>query len=248
MTPTSVELWNRRGQRLAGVLHGEAAGPVVVSCHGMLSNKDGVKHRLLADGLAELGVNCLRFDFAGLGASEGRLFDMTYTHEMEDLEAVLQFLAERGASAFGVFGSSMGGTVALLVAARDERVRAVATLAAVGHPELLAERHPAEATAFETCGYIETVEGRIGRNLYDDARQHDLIAAVRVLTAPLLVVHGEQDEVVPVSDAHDIAAAARDVTLEVVHGADHRFTAAVHLQPAMALVARFLAQHLRPFA
>lgn len=210
----------------------------------MLSTKNGTKHRLLADELEKRGVACLRFDFAGCGESEGRLFDMTYTREMEDVDAAIEFLAARGVLALGLFGSSMGGAVALLAAARDERVVAIVTLAAVAHPELLAERHLEEVASWDARGYIETLEGPIGRGLYDDAKGHDVIAAVRVLRAPLLVLHGEEDEVVPVDDAHDIATAARNVCLEVVSGADHRFTNAVHLRPAMVQAADFLAGHL----
>ena len=245
MTETPVRFANRRGQSLAGVLHGAPDGAVVISCHGMLSNKEGTKHRLLADGLGKLGMACLRFDFAGRGDSEGQLFDMTYSHEVEDLQAAIDFLGTTGIERVGLFGSSMGGAVALLAAARDERVRAVVTLAAVAHPALITERYPAETDQWESRGYIETPAGRIGRGLYDDAKHHDVIAAVAVLEAPLLVLHGEVDEVVPVSDAHDIAVAARHVTLEVVPGADHRFSNAVHLQPAMALAVAFLAEHLR---
>ena len=244
MTEAPVRFTNRRGQALAGVLHGEPKGRAVVCCHGMLSDKDGTKHRLLAGALEERGIACLRFDFAGRGASEGRLYDMTYAHETEDLEAALQFLAAVGVERFGLFGSSMGGAVALLVAARDERVRAVATLAAVGHPALIVERYPHESESFERRGYIETVEGRIGRELFDDARNHDVIAAVGVVRAALLVLHGEADEVVPVADAHDIAVAARNVTLAIVPGADHRFSDPAHLRPAMAQATAFLAEHL----
>jgi uncharacterized protein len=245
MTATPVRFADCRGQALAGVLHGRPDGVAVVSCHGMLSSKDGTKHRLLADGLEALGVACLRFDFAGRGSSEGQLFDMTYTHEVEDLDAALQYLATNGVQRFGLFGSSMGGAVALLTAAHDERVQAVATLAAVAHPARIVERYPAEVVNWQTRGYIDTIDGKIGRGLFDDAQQHDVITAVGVLHVPVLVLHGEADEVVPVSDAHDIATAARHVTLEVVPGADHRFTNPAHLRSAISQVVTFLAEHLR---
>ncbi|MBI5511784.1 MAG: alpha/beta fold hydrolase [Deltaproteobacteria bacterium] len=237
---------NRRGQTLAGILHGEPNDAVVISCHGMLSDKNGSKHQRLAADLEALQLPCLRFDFAGRGESEGRLFDLSFTHEVEDLDAAITYLASRGATRFGLFGSSMGGAVALLAAARDERVRAVATLAAVGYPGDIAGRHPDEARAFLERGQLETVAGPIGRGFYDDAKAHDVIGAVRALHIPLLVLHGEEDDVVPVSDAHDIATEARHVTLEIVPGADHRFSNPVHLKPAMRLAVEFFARHLAP--
>ncbi len=235
---------NGRGQKLVATLSGTVDKTVVVSCHGMLSNRGGDKHRLLARLLYERGLPCVRLDFSGRGDSEGSLFDLSFGHEVEDLQATLAMLAQEGVTQFGLFGSSMGGAVALLTAARDERVHGIATLAAVGHPELTAERNPHETAAWLTRGYIETLEGRIGRGFFDDALRRDVIATTALLQAPVLVLHGEQDEVIPVADAYDIAAAAKNATLEVVPGADHRFSNPVHLRPAMKRVADFLVHAL----
>jgi pimeloyl-ACP methyl ester carboxylesterase len=239
-----VSFKNRRGQTLAGVLHGEPGPAMVISCHGMLSTKEGDKHKLLGGALEALGLPMLRFDFAGRGESEGELYDMTYTNEMHDLDAAVEFLAGLGAERVGVFGSSMGGAVALLAGARDERIAAIATLAAVGHTDAVTERHPHECRAWQERGYIELVEGRIGRTFLDDSLAHDVLSAVRILHAPLLVIHGEQDDIVPCSDAHDIAATARNATLDLVVGADHRFTNPVHLRPVLAQIARFFVDKL----
>jgi pimeloyl-ACP methyl ester carboxylesterase len=227
------------------LLDGDLDGAVVISCHGMLSSKNGTKHELLAGLLAERGISTLRFDFAGRGESDGALFDLSYSNEMEDLSDVIDQLAARQVNRFGLFGSSMGGAVALMTAARDERVVALATLAAVAHPESVEDRYAAEVASWRERGWFETGEGRIGAGFIEDAAQHNLIASVRVLRAPILVLHGDNDEVVPCSDAHDIAAAARNVSLEIVMGADHRFSDPVHLRPAMARVADFLAGHLQ---
>lgn len=245
MTPQRVSFRNARGQMLAGLLHGEPGGAVAVSCHGMLSTKDGEKHLMLAALLAERGVATLRFDFAGRGDSEGDLFDLSYSNEMEDLDAAVSYLAGRGVQRIGLFGSSMGGTVALMAAARDERIVAIATLAAVGHPEAIDERYLQQAVTWRRQGYIDTEAGRIGCGFLEDAEQHNLIASVGVLLAPVLVLHGEDDDVIPCSDGHDIATAARNVELEIVFGADHRFSDPTHLRPAMKKVADFLATHLK---
>ncbi len=235
---------NRRGQKLSAVLHGTLGERLVVCCHGMLSAKDGDKHIALAEALAAQGMATLRFDFSGRGDSEGELFDMTYSAQVEDLGAVLDWAGRSGVLRLGLFGSSMGGAVALLAAARDERVVAVATVAAVGHPEEIDERHPDAVASWHKLGYVETPAGRIGRGFYDDARQHDVISAVRILRAPLYIVHGEEDDVVPSSDAHDIASAARAASLEIVPGAGHRFSEPQFLRPLIKNIASFLISHL----
>ncbi|OGQ79311.1 MAG: hypothetical protein A2289_06825 [Deltaproteobacteria bacterium RIFOXYA12_FULL_58_15] len=240
-----VYFTNCRGQKLAGLIDGELSDRAVICCHGMLSTKNGTKHQYLAELIAGMGIAVLRFDFAGRGDSEGRLFDLTYSNEMEDLYAAVEFLAGRGVERLGLFGSSMGGAIALMGAAREERFVAIATLAAVAHTNEVEVRHPVEAESWKTHGYADTEAGRIGKAFYEDALEHNVLGAVRVLRAPILVLHGDLDEVVPPLDAHDIAVAARNVSLEIVQGADHRFSNPVHLRPAMRAIAAFLVGHLR---
>lgn len=235
-----VTFRNQRGQTLVGVLHGEPSARMAITCHGMLSTKDGPKHVLLADTLASRGIGTLRFDFAGRGESEGQTRDLTYSGEVEDLRAGVELLVGLGATRLGVFGSSMGGSVAVLAAAREERITAVATLAAVAYPAEVESRYPEACAGWRERGYIDLGEDRIDATFLADANQHDVIAAASVLRAPLLVLHGADDEVVPVSDATDLAAAARNVSLHIVDGADHRFTNPIHLRPAMFEVAEFL--------
>jgi pimeloyl-ACP methyl ester carboxylesterase len=239
-----VQFNNRRGQQLVGVLHGEPNGRAVVSCHGMLSGKDGVKHTRLADELGLHGVPLLRFDFAGRGESEGDVFDMSYSNDIEDVDAAIDWLQKQGVTRVGLFGSSMGGAVALLAAARDERIVTIATLAAIGYPAAIADRYPDQARAFEVQGFVDSPVGRIGRGFMDDAVQHDVVSAVSIVRAPILVMHGTDDTVVPQTDALDIATAALNASLDLVDGGDHQFHNEQLLRPAMRRIAEFLVAHL----
>ncbi|HSI06721.1 MAG: alpha/beta hydrolase [Myxococcota bacterium] len=239
-----VEFTNRRGEKLVGVLHGEPNGRAIVSCHGMLSGKDGVKHMRLAHELERHDMPLLRFDFAGRGESEGDVFDMSYSNAIEDVDAAIDWLQKQGVTRVGLFGSSMGGAVALLTAARDERVVTVATIAAIGYPSAIAERYPDQARAFEVQGFVDSPAGRIGRGFMDDAVQHDVVSAVAIVRAPILVMHGTEDSVVPQTDALDIASAAQNATLDLVDGGDHQFHDQQMLRPAMRRIAEFLVAHL----
>jgi uncharacterized protein len=243
---STVQFRNKRGLWLHGAIHGEPSDVMAISCHGMLSTKDGAKHAYLAACLKAYDIPTLRFDFSGCGESEGELFDLSYSSEMDDLHAAVDHLVSLGAVTLGVFGSSMGGSIALLTAARNARIKAVATLAAVGHPEEIEQRFPQACSQWQQRGYVDIEgEGRIGKGFLDDALKHDVISAVGVLAAPLLVIHGSEDKVVPPVDAHDIASAARHVSLEMVEGADHRFSSPLYMRPAMQRVAEFLALKLR---
>lgn len=244
MESTSIFIPKKDGTKLAAVVHGPIQQNMVVCCHGMLSDKNSKKYLETAQILAKKDISTVRFDFTGCGESSGTLFELSYSREMEDLDAVIEYLWTQGAKRIGLFGSSMGGAVALLAAARDERVVAIATLAAVGHPEEIEGRYPEHVDAWKTRGFVETDGKRIGPELYRDSLQHDVINAVRILRIPIFVTHGSIDDVVPVADAYDIAEAARNVSLEIVDGADHRFTNPVHLRGTLRLIADFLAQKI----
>ena len=240
----AVEFTNARRERLAGVLHGAAQRSMVITCHGLFSNKDTAKHVYLAERLAARSVGTLRFDFSGCGASEGSLFETSYSRRMQDLDAAITYLCSQGTERLAVFGSSVGGAVALLCAARDERIVALATLGAVAHPAELLERHPKACDEFARLGYADMPQGRLGPQFYYDSMAHEVVSAVGVLHAPVFVLHGLEDQVVPCTDAHDIAAAARNASLELVDGADHAFSQVVHMRSAMTRAATFLASHL----
>src|SRR5690606_17127908 len=93
---------------------------------------------------------------------------------------------------------------------------------------------------WQSQGYFETDQGRVARTFLEDALTHNVVSAVGILRIPVLVVHGEDDDVVPVADAHDIASACKEASLELVPGADHRFSNPVHLRGAMRQIADFL--------
>ena len=220
----SIYFENSRGQKLSGIVEGEGAASGVICCHGMLSVKDGPKHTQIVSGVAGKGMMGLRFDFAGRGESEGDIYDLSYSNQIQDLEAAIAWMRAQGVERIGIFGSSMGGAVALLTAPQDERIQAVATVAAVAYPKLLARRYPEDVADWKERGFIEIEGVKIGAQFIEDARRHDVIGAVVQAKVPLLVIHGLEDRVVPVSDADDIAAAAESVSMCLVEGADHRFS------------------------
>ena len=223
-----VEFASRRGGLLIGEVHraGESTGPMLLLCHGMESTRQGTKQQAIVERFVPLGVSVFRFDFSYVGESEGRFEDLTVTGEVEDALGAIDFVQEFSPSALVVVGSSLGGTVALLAAARTpERIHAIATIAAVADARLFTASLAAEEiAAWRREGRRTWREGHMNVGFLEDVEQIDILAAVATLPHPLLVLHGEADPVVPVEHAHAIAAAARgEVTLATFPGVGHRF-------------------------
>jgi len=252
-TTESVTMTSRRGIRLAGVLHLPETTrdpmelPAVVLCHGMESTKEGTKHQALAARLTALGYVCLRFDFSYVGESGGRFEDLTISGEVEDLGGAVDYLAARGTRSFGVVGSSLGGTVAVLFAGSDPRVKALVTIAAVALPlGIVARMDPAAVAAWRESG-VRVAEGggTLRRDFLDDLERIDVLGAARRLTAATLVTHGEDDHVVPVGDAHALFAALPEPkALAITPKCDHRYSDPAHLANLLDRTVGWIATHL----
>jgi len=240
--PEAIAFTCARGQRLQGLLHRAAeSGPAAVVCHGMLSDKSSAKLAELAGRLVTRGVSALRFDFAGRGESEGTLETLTVSGEVEDLGAAVTWLRGQGYGPLGLAGSSLGGTVALLHAARDQEIRAVAT---INSPARLARLHEEiDREAWQRDGVLVLEQGRLGYGFYEDALTHDLEAAARAAGERLLVIQGAADAVVDPTDGSLLAQAAL-CDLLVLDGADHRLTDERHRERVLDTVTDFLAARL----
>jgi dipeptidyl aminopeptidase/acylaminoacyl peptidase len=217
---------------LAGVLHSpsEEAPTCIITCHGLMSSKDSEKYVEISRRLCGEGFAVLRFDFRGCGESGGRFEDTSLTGRIEDLESALDFVKEQGYESIGVMGSSLGGTVAILTAAKDKRVKALVTWATPCHLDELFQE--------------EVIEGL--EKLKLDAKKYDVVKAVKEMHCPILIVHGSLDEQVPLSHAEVLYENANEPkSIQIIEGADHRLTNSTHRKRAIELTLNWFKKYLK---
>ncbi|MGH7843595.1 MAG: alpha/beta hydrolase [Candidatus Binatia bacterium] len=235
---------------MSGVLrqpHGLFSSAVIL-CHGMESNKESEKIVALAEILSENGLLTLRFDFACANESSGDFADITYSGEVEDLRAAFDYILQYPVRNIGVFGSSMGGTVALLFAGQEEKVAALATLAAPLHPEKITEQilSPDGIDEWQRCGYVIYHERRINVTLLEDLRTLNVPRTATYLRCPTLVIHGDRDETVPVEEGYELfSLLPATKKLSIIQGADHRFSDPDRLQQVLDLASGWMTGHLK---
>jgi alpha-beta hydrolase superfamily lysophospholipase len=233
------------GHELAGLyLRTSPGAPAVAMCHGMLSSKESEKLEALATALASRGLASLRFDMSGRGESGGDPRRILYSQERADCAAAVAFLRGHGHARTGLFGSSMGGAVAVLCAADDPEIAAVVTLAAVARPALFLDEVPFQELArWRAQGWFEYDGVSISVEYIDEALRTDVLGAARRLGVPLLVLHGALDAVVPAEDGRLLAEAGRG-ELCLYAQADHRFSRPQDRAAALGRAVEFLARHL----
>jgi alpha/beta superfamily hydrolase len=245
----NISFKNCRGDTLSGVLHHPSAKPngAVILCHGMESDKNSEKLVFLGRALAEKGIISLRFDFRYVGESSGKFSDITYSGEVDDLKAAYAWIQSRQSGKTGIFGSSMGGTVGLLFAAREPTVAALVTLAAPLHPENFPQRilTSAQLQQWRDRGYTIHNGQRLNVSLLADLEKIDVPASARKILCPVLILHGDADAVVPVQEAYELDSCLCQSTVSILPGADHRVSDPVLMQRALAEALDWLTAHVQ---
>jgi dipeptidyl aminopeptidase/acylaminoacyl peptidase len=250
MSEEQISFTGSSGKTLVGTLHhppDECRRGTVILCHGMDSNRNSEKLVDLGRVLAKRGIITLRFDFAYAGESSEKFADITYSGEVEDLRAACSYMRHRFAGKIGVLGSSMGGTVALLFAADEPDVTALVTIAAPVHPEAFPRRilNPEQLQTWRERGFTFYNGQRLNLTLLEDLETIDVLQAARKIACPVLIIHGDADEVVPVEEAHELnACLAGRKKLIIMKGADHRLSDPVKMQQALTEAVDWLAEHV----
>jgi uncharacterized protein len=240
-----IQFENHVGEILAGTLHQpdhSSVGAVVAGHCFTCSRHTGIIRRV-CDALSQRGFVVLRFDFSGNGQSQGRFEHSTWSKQVLEMNAAVNLMKDQGAGWIGLAGHSLGAAIALLTARQNDSIAAVCRLAgrtSPSRPVYFLTSTQREILAAD--GQVEfTSRGRklnIKQAFFDDAETHDLTAATRSLAIPMLVVHGDQDEVIPVAEAY----LARDanpqhVAVSIIEGGDHMFSRTEHQEQIGRLVA-----------
>ncbi|HLN87470.1 MAG TPA: alpha/beta family hydrolase, partial [Candidatus Limnocylindrales bacterium] len=174
--------------------------------------------------------------------------DITYSGEVEDLRAAYTHVQNRLSGKIAIFGSSMGGTVALMFAAAEPQVAALVTLAAPLHPENFPKRvlFPADLERWGERGFTHYNGQRLNLTLLEDLERIDVPGAARSIHCPALILHGDADEVVPVAEAHELHDYLGDSKrLSILKDGDHRLSDPIIMQRAMHEALDWLTEHVQ---
>ncbi len=227
-------------------------GPVLATAlfaHCFTCSKDIPAARRISARLAGMGIAVLRFDFTGLGHSEGEFANTTFTSNVEDLIAAAQYLAGRNMAPSLLIGHSLGGAAVLRARAGIPTVKAIATLGAPADPGHVSHHFENALPEIQQQGSAEVTLGgrpfRIGKAFVDDISESALTPAIADLKAALLVLHAPLDETVSVDNASTIFLAAKHpksfVTLD---DADHLITRASDAEYAADVIAAWVTRYV----
>jgi putative redox protein len=228
MSRERVEFSNGRGERLAALLElpDRPARAYALFAHCFTCGKDIAAAARIARGLTARGIGVLRFDFTGLGNSEGEFANTNFSSNVSDLLAAAEFLRSTGRAPSLLIGHSLGGLAVLFAGDQIPEVTAVVTIGAPATPEHVLRQFHANLDEIEQTGEAEvSLAGRtfrIQKQFLDDLQQRSLDQVIGNWKRALLIMHAPLDEVVSIDEAGRIFQAARHPkSFIAIDGADH---------------------------
>jgi uncharacterized OsmC-like protein/alpha/beta superfamily hydrolase len=207
MQNKKITFQNDGGQSLSGLmaLPNTAPKAYALFAHCFTCSKNLKAATNIARALTDSGIAVLRFDFTGLGQSEGDFADTNFSSNVSDLIAAVRFLEDHYEPPQILVGHSLGGTAILQAASGVPSAVAVATIASPSDPGHVRHLFSDAAATMAEQGFAEVdLGGRpftIKRQFLDDLERHDLPASVKGLRKALLIMHAPLDDVVEIDNA-----------------------------------------------
>jgi len=209
----------------------KGATGVIILCHGFLSNKESRTNIRLTELLVPKGFSTLRFDWFGMGESSGQFSDITVTTCQSQLDSLLEDVKTKGYQDIGLIGSSFGGLLSILVAANHPELFAIGLKCPVPNfPEMLELEFGKDGLSqWQQTHTIPNVIGgsepiALKFKFYEDCKHFNAYTEAKQITTPCLIVHGQQDELVPINQINQLnRSLAGEKNLLLLKKANHHF-------------------------
>jgi putative redox protein len=249
MRTDTISFPNGRGQQLSARFDrpdGEARA-FALFAHCFTCDKTSKAAVRISRALADLGVGVLRFDFTGLGESEGALTG--FSADVQDLLAATRHMQSLDAAPALLIGHSLGGAAVLAAAADIGSAKAVATIGAPADVAHVLKLLGGGLKTIEAEGAAEVRIGgrpfRLDKAFVDDARMHDLPGRIAHLGRALLILHSPTDAIVGIDNASAIFLAAKHPKSFIsLDGADHLLTKGSDADYAAEVIAAWAGRYL----
>lgn len=220
---------NHQGEKLDYAFHGDPKNlnSIILIGHGVTGDKDRPWTLALANALAAKGFNSLRFSFSGNGQSQGKFQQSTITKEVADLGAVIDAVQAAGFLNIGYAGHSMGGAVGVKRAATDTRLKFLISLSGMVHTAKFTRLEFGDQTPDEGFMWDEKSCPLSSAYVNDLTSIDSVLSLGSQIQVPWLLVHGSEDDVVPIEESREIhsQASASNANSELVElsGSNHVF-------------------------
>jgi len=253
MKKIRLEFENSNGEVLAGLLElperVDEISSFALFAHCFTCGKDIAAASRISRALAAKGIAVLRFDFTGLGNSDGDFANTNFSSNIEDLVQAAKALEAQYRAPQILIGHSLGGAAVLGAAAKLDSIKAVVTIGAPATAQHVAHLFTEKAAQIQAQGEavvaLGTREFSIKKQFLDDIDQYSSTEKIRNLGAALLVFHSPLDTIVSIDEAGSIFQAARHPKSFVsLDKADHLLSKAADAEYVATTIASWASRYL----
>ena len=220
MPRTKVEFQNNQGDVLAGLLETPETSQddasntrYAIFAHCFTCSKDVAAASRISRSLAKKGIAVFRFDFTGLGNSDGDFANTNFSSNVDDLLAAAKMLEEKYQAPSLLIGHSLGGAAVLSAAHKLPHIKAIATIGSPATADHVQHLFMGAVPELEAKGEarvrIGLREFNIKKQLLDDLNENNSAKHIGELRRPLIIFHSPIDSIVSVDEAAKIYAAAK---------------------------------------
>ena len=241
------------GTKLVGILsHSDSISqqPIVIMCHGFTSKKESKVYVQMQEILMSHNLASLRFDFFGHGESGGKFEEITVSEGVDNALSAIAFVKEKGYTKIGLFGSSFGGLVGLMVGAQSPKLFVLALKSPVSNfKDKLNVKGFGDLDDWKKAGYTYYEDKpypkcKVNHSFVDDWENNDGYVAAETISIPTLIVHGDADKVVPVEQSKKTVGLLKNGKLEIIPGAGHPYKDPEHFKQMLKLISEFIVKHV----
>ncbi len=251
VTREKISFENREGQKLAALLERPAGKPLAYAlfAHCFTCSKDIAAASRISRALAAHGIAVLRFDFTGLGNSEGDFANTNFSSNVSDLVCAADQLRTEFDAPSLLVGHSLGGAAVLAAAGDIEEVKAVVTIGAPADPAHVSHLFESSRAQIESEGSaVVNLAGRkfeIKKQFLDDIASQPLSDRIKKLRRALLIFHSPIDDIVGIDNAAAIFQAARHPKSFIsLDKADHLLSRRVDSEYVAATISAWAARYV----
>ena len=250
-SPEKFTFPKSNGQELAARLDMPIGNPqsYALFAHCFTCTKDIFAANRIAKGLTDHGIAVLRFDFTGLGASEGEFANTNFTSNVEDLVAAADHMRKTLNAPEIIIGHSLGGAAVLSAAKHIPESKAVITIGAPADPSHVVHNFEGSIKEIEDTGEAEVLlvgrPFRIQKQFINDVKAQNLKKDIETLKKALLVFHAPLDQTVGIENAADIYNAAKHPKSFIsLDDADHLLTKRIDADYVADVIASWVDRYI----
>lgn len=242
---------NSKGNKLCGILltvSNDKAKPIVILVHGHCSNKNSNSLIQLKEFLEKKGISSFRIDLSGHGESKGSFEETTVSIAADDILSAIDYLKKQGYKKIGLIGSSFGGIASIMSASKSKDLFILALISPVCNYQDLYGWRKVLIQEWKNKGYRDYPTDnkmlKLNYSFYEDGLINDGYKAAPKIFAPTLIVHGDNDQEVPVEQSIKLSKLLPNCKLVIIKGANHKYTEKDHALKMLKAMSDFIISHV----